>query len=154
MKKLTDKQSFKIKMTLRMFKLLLPLYIESKGDDEKYNYFCSSLRSQIYDISFFKTGLISEAAKDKTVKKVDEHLFNRKLSSKLIFDKLEENPNMSEDEFIELLFKYCSTIVITKEEHDRMTSKTKGFYYKTIQDYLEHGIIVNGLDEYINSINV
>jgi len=152
MKKLTKKQTLKISMTLRMFKLLLPLYIEVKNDKDKFNYFCGSLRSQIYDISFFKTGLISDGAKNKSVKKVAEHLYNRTLSCWIIFEKLGVNPDMDEDEFTELLVKYCSTIVITKEEHDRMTSKTKGMYKKTINDYTDFGIIVNGLEEYINSI--
>ena len=152
MKNLTEKQTLKISMTLRMFKLLLPLYIDVKDNEDKFNYFCGSLRSQIYDISFFKTGLISEGAKNKSVKKVDEHLYNRTLACRIIFEKLESNPNMTEEEFTKLLVKYCSTIVITKEEHDRMTNKTKGMYKKTINDYTDFGIIVNGLEDYIDSL--
>jgi hypothetical protein len=151
-KTLTEKQALKISMTLRMFKLLLPLYIEVKNQKEEYNYFCGSLRSQIYDISFFKTGLISEAAKVKSVKNVHEHLYNRTLACKIIFQELENNPDMDVEVFVNLLIKYCSTIVITKVEHDRMTNKTKGMYKKTINDYTDFGIVVDGLVEYISSL--
>lgn len=152
MKKLTDKQKLKIDMTLEMFKLLLPMYISVKGDVDRFNFFCGSLRSQIYDISFFKTGLISEAAKNKSIKRVDEHLFNRTLSCKIIFEKLEKNPNMNVEEFISLLVKYCSTIKLTKIEHDKLTTNTGGMYKKTYSDYINCGILMEGLEEYINSL--
>ena len=151
-KKLTDIQYIKIDMVLRMFKNNLPLYIEYEGDKQLCKTFCGLNRSVIYDItscSFFKLGLISDEALKKLENTVQEHPFNRTLSSKVIFKKLKKNPDMTIEEFIEILKKYGTTITLTVSEHIRLSTNTMGFYVKTIEDFNNNGVYVNGLQETI-----
>jgi hypothetical protein len=158
-KKLTDIQFMKIDMVLKMFKCLLPLYIEYKSSKSQCKRFCGLNRSVIYDITscnFFKVGLISEEALKKLEKTVEEHVYNRTLSSRVIFSKLEKNPNMTIEEFIEILKKYGTTITLTESEHNRLPKGTKGFYEKTCEDYENIGVNIIGLKEcmaYLKSID-
>jgi hypothetical protein len=153
MKKLKDNQLLKISETFEDFKALVPRFISVKDDSEKFRLFCTRNRNQIWDLQMFKTGLISEAAKGvKRELRTEEHFFNRSLSSKIIFEMLVENPEMTLDEFIKILVKYTSTIILTKEEHNRLTPLTKGSFKKSYQDYVNCGIIIYGLEEYIISL--
>lgn len=149
-KKLTDIQFIKIDMVLKMFKHLLPMYIEYKVDKQLCETFCGLNRSVIYDItscSFFKLGLISDEALKKLKKTVQEHVYNRTLSARVIFQKLENNPDMTIEEFIEILKKYGVTITLTETEHNNLPKHTKGFYDKSIEDYENNGVYVKGLRE-------
>jgi hypothetical protein len=158
-KKLTDIQFSKIDMVLKMFKCLLPLYIEYKNNESQCVTFCGLNRSVIYDItscSFFKVGLISDEALKKMEKNVEEHVYNRTLSSRVIFSKLEKNPNMTIEEFIEILKKYGTTITLTESEHNRLPKGTKGFYEKSYEDYVNIGANIPGFKDhmyYLKSID-
>jgi hypothetical protein len=151
-KVLSDVQFIKIEMALEMYKCLLPLYIKYKNDEKKFKIFCGLNRNLIFDITkgdFFKVGLISEEALKKLEKTTQEHLYNRTLSSKIIFPKFEENPNMTVDEFIKILLKYGVTITMTCKEHNDLPKSMKGFYEKTHEDYENNGVYIPGLKEYI-----
>jgi len=155
-KVLTDIQFTKIDMVLKMFKCLLPLYIECKDDEPRCVTFCGLNRSVIYDItscSFFKVGLISDGALKKLERNVEEHLYNRTLSSRVIFSILEKNPDMTVEDFIKILKKYGTTITLTESEHNRLPKDTKGFYEKTYEDYEKIGVNVLGLRDYMEYLN-
>lgn len=150
---LSDINLVKIEVALDMYKGHLPLYLEYKKNDEiKLNYFLGMSRSIIFDITkakFFQVGLISEQALKKLEDITHEHLYNRKLSARKLFELLEQNPNMTVEEFIFFLKKYGTIIVVTKSEHNEITKKTKGLYEKTVEDYENAGVNIPGLDEYI-----
>lgn len=150
---LSDISLVKIEVALDMYKAHLPLYREYKKNDEiKLDQFLGISRSIIFDITkskFFQVGLISEQALKKLEDNVHEHLYNRKFSSRRLFELLEQNPNMTVEEFIFFLKKYGTIIVVTKSEHSEITKKTKGFHEKTNQDYLDAGANIPGLEEYI-----
>jgi len=158
-------QLLKISETLKDYKALLPRYLEVRDNFELLFEFCKRQRSTIWDLNMFKTGLLSEAVmeakvlnktlpKNKKIKITEEHVVNRTLTAKIVFDFLVKNPSMSMDEFVEIMSKYGSTIKLTKKEHDLLPKKTKGFHKKTISDYEDNGIIVPGLTEHIEYLNL
>jgi hypothetical protein len=69
-----------------------------------------------------------------------------------IMDVLSENPNMPVDEFIDLCKKYASTVNLTQEEHNLVTSMAKNTGKPNYEFYFSCGIIIEGLDELIINI--
>jgi ribosomal protein S18 len=146
-----ESQIFRMKELYEDYKFFKGRYIQVMDDKRKFNRFCNTYRSPIFDLQFLKTGLISEAA--KLVPKNEttaDHYFNRKLSTKLVYDEMLKYPTF--EEFILILKKYGSTIIITKEEHSRFKKDAQGMYLKTYRDYEDRGIDVPGLKEYSKSL--
>jgi hypothetical protein len=154
--KISKKKLLSIDETLKDFKCLIPRYVEVKHDKNLLELFCSRNRNPIWDItniSYFKTGLLSESAKSTTSDKLcDDHFIQRKLSMRLIMESLEKNPNITLEEFIFLIKKYSSTVKITKEEHSQVSQKTKKSNQYNFKVYEELGIVVKGIEEYIGDL--
>lgn len=154
-KKYNENQLLSISETLEDFKCLLPRYLAVKDHKKKFKKFCSRNRSQIWDLKMFNTGLISEGAKKvKSKHRTKEHYFNRTTGCHIIFEFLGREPNMSLERFIYLMEKYCSTITLTQEEHKELTKLTKKVNKKTIEHYDKAGVVMEGLEEYINSVEL
>jgi len=148
-----SRQLFKMEQLFKSYQFLKLRYIQVMDNMEELNCFCTLFRSQVFDFQFLKTGLISEAAKlVPSNKRTKDHYFNRTLSCKLIFDEMVKNPNMTFEEFVVVLKKYGSTIIITKEEHSRFKKDAQGMYLKTYKDYESRGINILGLIEYSKSL--
>jgi hypothetical protein len=147
-----DRQIWKMNELYELYKVTLLRYLVIKDDEDKLNNFCSIFRSPIFDLSFLKTRLISEAAKLVPYNmRAKDHYYNRTLSSKFIFRDMDLNRDMTFEEFVVMIKKYGSTIIITKEEHARFKKDAQGMYLKTYRDYEDRGVDVPGLREYSES---
>ena len=144
----------KIEETLKDFKCLLPRFNEVKNDKVLLKEFCSRNRNPIWDltdINYFKTGLKSERLIQSGEKGKDDHYIQRSLCMGIIFRELNENPNMSVEDFIGLLKIYSSTVQLTKKEHTDITLYTKKTGVMNYMVYDKVGIEVKGLMDIINS---
>ena len=153
-KKLTSFQVMKISETLEDFKALLPRYRKCREDEsgELLHRFCSRNRNPLFDITsidYFSSNLTSENVKNEDKKKlVADHYIQRTKAVKLIFQELDIKENLTFDEFVSLMKKYCSTVLLTKEEHNRVTSFAKmNPNYFNYESYLACGVRVPGLSE-------
>ena len=152
---LSEKKLLQINETLKDFKCLVPRYLEVKNDQNLLELFCSRNRNPLWDItnvSYFKTGLISESAKKAPENTTDDHFIQRKLSMRLVMESLVNNPNMSLEEFVEMIRKYSSTIIITKDEHTLVSQRTKNTGMYNFQVYSELGIVIEGIDDYTKGL--
>jgi hypothetical protein len=141
-KKFTNKKIQELTTELQ-YKKLQVIYKLFKENTKQYNYwksigetelyqFVSFFRSPIWDITngkLFETGLISEGVKKESLGKVEtskfvkEHYIQRVKTSKILFECFSENKNLSFINFVNLLIKYGSTILVTKSEHSKITSE-------------------------------
>lgn len=150
--KITPLKLRMIEETLKDFKCLLVRYEEVKEDELLFKEFCSRNRNPIFDITnikYFQTGLRSKGLIENGGEFTHEHFIPRVKSVEIIFGELYKNPDMDVETFISLIKKYSSTILLTKDEHKRITVLAKG---KDVMNYLmyeEAGIEVPGLGEYI-----
>ena len=147
-------QITKIDETLKDFKVLLSRYREVKDDEKLLRMFFVRNRNPIWDITkikFFKTGLSSESAKIRPKNElVDDHFIQRSMAMKFIFSVLDKNEDMKLGAFINLLRKYCSTVVITKDEHLKVSLTAKrNPNYLNYESYLACGITINGLSDHM-----
>jgi len=150
--KLNKNQLSNIEETLEDFKALLPRYRSLKGDETKSKQFFVRNRNPVWDITnckFFKTGLMSEDAKDLPLTQlVDDHYIQRSKAMKFIFSELDRDENMSVEKFISILKKYCSTVKLSKEEHSKVTVVAKqNPTYLNYESYLACKIQINGLSD-------
>lgn len=149
---LNSNQRTNIKETLEDFKVLLSRYRNVKNDEVKLKQFFVRNRNPIWDITnckFFKTGLMSECAKNTPFTQlVDDHYIQRSKAMKFIFSELDKEENMGVDKFISLLKKYCSTVKLTKEEHSKVTVVAKqNPSYLNYETYLACKIQIDGLSD-------
>lgn len=152
--KITKLKMRKIEETLKDFKCLLPRFNEVKNDRILLKEFCSRNRNPIWDltnIKYFKTGLKSERLIEDGGKGKDEHYIQRSLCMEIIFRKLNENPDMTVEGFIDLLRMYSSTVQLTEKEHKEITIYTRNTEVMNYMVYHKVGIKVNGLMDIINS---
>jgi hypothetical protein len=150
--KISDLKMRMIEETLKDFKCLLFRYREVKGDESLLKEFCKRNRNPLWDITsikYFDTGLSSKGLIDNGGKPVKEHYIPRVKATEIIFGELDMNPEMDIETFISLIKKYASTISLTKDEHKRITSLTKGKDVMNYVMYEQAGIEVPGLEEYI-----
>jgi hypothetical protein len=150
--KLNQNQLSNIEETLEDFKALLPRYRSLKGDETKSKQFFVRNRNPVWDITnckFFKTGLMSEDAKDLPLTQlVDDHYIQRSKAMKFIFSELDRDENMTVEKFISILKKYCSTVKLSKEEHSKVTVVAKqNPTYLNYESYLACKIQINGLSD-------
>lgn len=144
----------RIEGTLKDFKCLLPRFNEVKNDRILLKEFCSRNRNPIWDltnIKYFKTGLKSERLIEDGGKGKDEHYIQRSLCMEIIFRKLNENPDMTVEGFIDLLRMYSSTVQLTEKEHKEITVYTRNTDVMNYMVYHKVGIKVDGLMDIINS---
>ncbi len=145
-------QKSKIEETLEDFKVLLTRYRSIKGNETKLRQFYTRNRNPIWDVTncnYFKTGLMSEDSK-KTSRKnqVNDHYIQRTKAMRFIFSELDKDEDMNVDRFIELLKKYCSTVVLSKDEHSMVTALAKkNSTYLNYESYLACKIQVEGLSD-------
>jgi hypothetical protein len=150
--KLNKNQLSNIEETLEDFKALLPRYRSLKDYETKSKQFFVRNRNPIWDITnckYFKTGLMSEDAKDLPLTQlVDDHYIQRSKAMRFIFSELDRDENMTMDKFISLLKKYCSTVKLSKEEHSKVTVIAKqNPTYLNYESYLACKIQINGLSD-------
>jgi len=150
--KINQNQLSNIEETLEDFKTLLPRYRSLKDDKIKSKQFFVRNRNPIWDITnckFFKTGLMSEDAKDLPLTQlVDDHYIQRSKAMRFIFSELDRDENMSVEKFISILKKYCSTVKLSKEEHSKVTVVAKqNPTYLNYESYLACKIQINGLSD-------
>jgi hypothetical protein len=141
-----------IEETYKDFKCLLSRYREVRGDSNLVKEFCSRNRNPLWDITniqYFQTGLKSKGLIENGGTPVSEHFIPRIKSTEIIFEELLKNPDMGVESFIYLIKKYSSTILLTKDEHTRITSLTRGTGVMSYIMYKEAGITVPGLEEYV-----
>jgi hypothetical protein len=149
---LNNNQLFNIKETLEDFKVLLSRYRGIKGDETKLRQFFVRNRNPIWDITnckFFKTGLVSDSAKNmESIDLVDDHYIQRSRAMKFIFSELDNHEDMGVDKFIGLLKKYCSTVKLSKDEHNKVTViAKKNPSYLNYESYLACQIKIDGLSD-------
>ena len=150
--RLNYNQLSKIEETLEDFKVLLTRYRSLKGNETKLKQFHSRNRNPIWDITkcnYFKTGLMSEEVRNNPkIKKVDDHYIQRAKAMRFIFSELDKDEDMNVDRFIELLKKYCSTVMLSKDEHTMVTAVAKkNPTYLNYESYLACKIQVDGLSD-------
>jgi hypothetical protein len=150
--KLNKNQLSNIEETLEDFKALLPRYRSLKDYETKSKQFFVRNRNPIWDITnckYFKTGLMSEEAKDLPLTQlVDDHYIQRSKAMRFIFSELDRDENMTMEKFISLLKKYCSTVKLSKEEHSKVTVVAKqNPTYLNYESYLACKIQINGLSD-------
>lgn len=147
----------KISETLKDYKCLIPRYTEVKNEPKLLNLFLSRNRNPIWDLSnnkIFITGLKSELLIESGGLSVEDHFIQRTKANRLIFNKLESNPNMELNDFITLLKALISTVSITKEEHSIVTAYAKKHDMLNYQAYKPLNIVVKGLDDFLSSKNI
>jgi hypothetical protein len=113
--------------------------------------FFSLNRNPLFDltgISYFRTGLESSSV-IAGGKPVHDHFIQRKQAMKILFEKLSKNKDMTLDEFIVFLVEYGSTVAITKEEHQVVTTRAKNTTDLNYELYEQCGIVIEGLDKMI-----
>jgi len=149
--RLSESQITKINLTLDIFKCQIELYNSIKTDPNKLDAFFSLNRNPLFDltgISYFRTGLESDGV-IAGGKPVHDHFIQRKQAMKILFDKLSKNKDMTLDEFIVFLVEYGSTVAITKEEHQVVTTRAKNTTKLNYELYEQCGIVIEGLNKMI-----
>lgn len=149
--RLSESQITKINLTLDIFKCQIELYNSINTDPNKLDAFFSLNRNPLFDltgISYFRTGLESDGV-IAGGKPVHDHFIQRKQAMKILFDKLSKNKDMTLDEFIVFLVEYGSTVAITKEEHQVVTTRAKNTTKLNYELYEQCGIVIEGLDKMI-----
>lgn len=149
---LNSNQLTNLSETLDDFKALLPRFIKIKGDKKLLRKFCVRNRNPIWDLTntkYFKTGLKSLKSENSN-DLVDDHFIQRSKAMFLIFEEIEKKPNITVEEFLFLLKKYCSTVQITKEEHVLVSLYAKqnpDFY--NYESYLACGVKIPELNNWM-----
>ena len=151
---LSYNQLSNIEETLEDFKVLLTRYRSIKDNETKLKQFYVRNRNPSWDVTnckYFKTGLMSEDAKNTPLtKQVDDHYIQRSKAMRFIFSELDKDEDMNVDRFIELLKKYCSTVVLSKDEHSMVTAVAKkNPTYLNYESYLACRIQVDGLSDHM-----
>ena len=149
--RLSESQITKINLTLDIFKCQIELYNSIKTDPNKLDAFFSLNRNPLFDltgISYFRTGLESDGV-IAGGKPVHDHFIQRKQAMKILFDKLSKNKDMTLDDFIVFLVEYGSTVAITKEEHQVVTTRAKNTTDLNYELYEQCGIVIEGIDKMI-----
>jgi hypothetical protein len=141
-----------IEETLEDFKVLLARYRSVKDCEVKSKQFFVRNRNPIWDITnckFFKTGLISQSAKNVPLTQlVDDHYIQRSKAMRFIFSELDKDENMEVSKFIQILKKYCSTVKLSKDEHSKVTVVAKrNPTYLNYESYLACKIQIDGLSD-------
>lgn len=157
---LSEKKMEQIERSLNIYKQLIPLWkkVRKSGSRREIRQFLSLNRNPLFDITnikYFQTGLMSSQAKKYITENVDvklthDHMIQRSKALEYIFNEIECNPDMSTAKYIRLLRRYCSTVVLTKEEHLNISTYGRlNPSYANIVLYNDLKINVQGLDKWV-----
>lgn len=146
----------KINEALINYKNQLSRYEEVKNDPRALKRFCSMNRNPLFDITgsdYFFTGLMSvNAKKCPSCERSKDHFIQRSKALRFIFRDLSKNPNMSVTTFIGLVKKYCSTVILQKEEHKMVTLYGRKHRDMTnVKIYKKLKIKIQGLGSWCNN---
>jgi hypothetical protein len=115
----------KTEMAYRIMKNQLPLYRKVE-DKVMFSQLNRNLLFDITNVDRFKTKWISEKAKaNPDLTRSWDHVLQRSSITQKIFEEMDRNPQMTLGGFIRLLNKYCSQVLLTKEEHKQVTGFTQ-----------------------------
>lgn len=144
----------KIEETYKDYRVLLRRWIEVKNCKETSHEFCVRNRNPLFDITkckFFNSKLGSKSGLLRS-EKVMDHYIQRTKAVRIIFNELENDPNMGVEKFTYLLKKYCSTVALTEEEHKIVTKYCKSNPEVLNYDaYDKCGIKIEGLKKFFES---
>ena len=154
-KGISQKLMIKINEALINYKNQIPRYLEVRNNPESLRVFCSMNRNPLHDITgvkYFSTGLKSrKASKCPSCETSKDHFIQRTKALQYIFRDLNNNPNMDVMTFISLLEKYCSTVILTKEEHRNVTTYgRRNPNITNVKIYKKLRIKINGLGAWCN----
>lgn len=114
--------------------------------------FYSNGRNSIWDNFRKKTGLISTHAKScKKNEITDEHFIPRTIISKILYQ-IRTYKKITFEEYVELLELLAKTIILSKEEHSKVTTKTRNTNIPSFIIYEMDDIEIVGFKEYITNI--
>ena len=153
---ISDKAMLKINEAFESYKVLVVRYANLRNDPKALKRFLSMHRNPLFDITgnaYFKTGLMSATAMkcDDRCLVSQDHFIQRTKALKFIFRDLAKNPNMTLEQFIAIVKKYCSTVTLTKEEHRRVTVYGRKHRDMTnVKIYKKLKIKIQGLGEWCN----
>lgn len=158
-KGISDKLMRKIVMSLDMLKMNLSMYLLFEDSLELDNMFRSLSRNPIFDITgvkYFSTGLSSaKALKCTKCETSKDHILQRTKALKIIYKALVKNPKMTTEEYILLLKKYCSTVRLTKDEHQMVNVVSRQHpEWSNRKIYNKLKIKIPGLGKYEQEMNL
>ena len=159
-KELSVLSYIKFEESLQELKCLTPIFIQCLPNPIKLNRFLTRQRNIFWDLSnssYFETDLCSDKYKIRKDKNdySKDHFIQRSKAGYYIFIEVVNNPNMSTEEFIRLVEKYCSTIRLTRAEHNMVSGycrKNKDCF--TYEAYAVCGVKVRGLATYLKKNNI
>jgi hypothetical protein len=134
------------------FASLVIRWRQVKDDTFLRKKFCTRNRNPLFDITkgpYFDTNLCSEAS--LTAKnKVKDHYYQRSKVVGIIFEILDQNPEIGIQNFIHLLKHYCSVVTLAYHEHQHVTSFCKSNpEFFNHQAYEKCAIKVEGLENFL-----
>jgi hypothetical protein len=117
------------------------------------NLFYSNGRNSIWDNFKKKSGLYSKSSVGcDTNQKTDEHFIPRKLTSQILYTIRDTNKLCFLD-YVELYELLSKTIVLSKTEHNKITTRTRNTSVPSFIIYEIEDIEIIGLKEYIVKIS-
>ena len=123
---ITEKAMLNIHEAFECYKTLLHRYLEVKDDPKALKRFLKMNRNPLFDITgskYFNTGLMSKAALNcEKCERSKDHFIQRTKALRYILRDMVNDRHMSLEKFISLVKKYSSTVIITKDEHRRVTT--------------------------------
>lgn len=156
---ISDIQMNKFEESLICYKELIDRFSEIKHDRKQLKVFLSLNRNPLFDLTGtkkFKTGLMSQGANINPVLMTsNDHFIQRTKGLEYILKEIEKNPAMEVVEYISLVIKYCSTVVLTKEEHKKVNSYARRNPELTnVKIYRKLGIKIPGLLAWYKKMNL
>jgi hypothetical protein len=156
---LTENKMAQVAQSLEIYKRLVPMWkkIKNSGNLQDKKRFLSLNRNPLFDmtgVKYFKTGLISseckKSLKDCNCKQTNDHLIQRSKSLEYVFNEVASNPDMTPRQYVRVIRRYCSTVLLTREEHALVTTFTKNNKsYTNASVYSKLGIKIPGLDKWV-----
>ncbi len=132
--------------------LYLNRYCLISNNDILLNLFYSNGRNSIWDNFRKKTGLIStEASSCKKNEVTDEHFIPRKIISKILY-RIRSIQKINFEEYVELLELLAKTIILSKNEHTKVTTKTRSTDVPSFIIYELDDIDIPGFKDYLKQI--
>jgi len=86
-------------------------------------------------------------------KKTDEHFIPRKITSQILYT-IRDNNKLSFLDYVELYELLSKTIVLSKFEHSKITTKTRNTNIPSFIIYETEDIEIPGLKEYLNNVYI
>lgn len=156
---MSDTLMKKFEEALICYKAVLDRFSELKYDRDQMRIFLSLNRNPLFDLTGtkrFKTGLISSSAKNNPHSPTsNDHFIQRSKGLEYILREIQKHPDMEVVEFISLVVKYSSTVVLTKDEHKMVNSYARRNPSMTnVKIYNKLGIKIPGLLAWYKKMNL